>query len=180
VFRRAIQRSTIVVVALAIAASAGSAGLAAGLANPVSTAAQSAEEPTTATALEARVKELLAWVADKTGYSTDCVKVTVLFVAPSTINLLVFGPEPTNQTTVESLAVGSTIFLPTWFKLGEHDDILVHELTHVLQYQNNARFSCAADQEREAYITAAAFSNETGIGVTPSLLFMSQLRCNPY
>ena len=180
-FPRAIQqRSTIIVLALAMTASVGSARLAAGLNNPVSADAESpSEEPTNAEALDTRVKELLAWAADKTGYSADCVKVTALFVAPSTINLLAFGSD-LNQATVESLAVGSTIFLPIWFTIGENDDILVHELTHVLQYENNARFACVADQEREAYITAAAFSDETGIGVKPSRLFMSQLRCNPY
>lgn len=134
--------------------------------------------PAAADAIDVRARELLPWVAAKTGYAAEGVKVTVLFVEPSLINQIAFGPKYSNQTSLDSISTGSTIFLPTWFKLGTNDDILVHELTHVLQFETDAQFKCRALQERQAYEMQAAFTEETGIGTKPSPMFMFLLRCS--
>src|SRR5437764_8216730 len=84
-----------------------------------------------ADAVDDRAKQLLPWVAQKTGYSADHVKVTVMLAEPKVINGIAYGAHYTDQNTVESVSTGETIFLPTWFVLGRNDDILVHELTHV-------------------------------------------------
>ena len=128
-------------------------------------------------AIDERAKDLLPWVAQKTGYRADYIKVTVLFVEPKQINLIAYGAKFKAQTDVEAVSAGATIFLPTWFRLGENDDILVHELTHVLQFQNDASFRCRAEQEKEAYETQAAFTDETGIGTKPHPFAMFLLRC---
>ena len=131
-----------------------------------------------ADAIDDRAKALLPWVAQKSGYSSDHVKVTVLLAKPKLINEIAFGPKYTDQTKVDSVSTGATIFLPTWFELGKNDDILVHELTHVLQFENGANFRCRAEQEREAYEIQSAFTDETGIGTKPHPFSMFLLRCS--
>ena len=134
--------------------------------------------PAMADAIDDRAKELLPWVARHTGYKTDYVKVTVVLVEPKEINLVAYGANYRDQTNVDSVSVGATIFLPNWFVLGTNDDILVHELTHVLQFENDATFKCRAEQEKEAYETQVAFIDETGIGNKPSPIFRFLLRCS--
>jgi hypothetical protein len=128
--------------------------------------------------IDDRIKELLAWLAQQTGYEMDGVKVTAAFTSPEVINIVVHGQAYDGQADVAAVAIGSAILLPDWFELGRDDDLLVHELTHVLQHANGATFRCQEEQEREAYETAAAFTQQTGIGVKPSPLFMQLLHCN--
>lgn len=128
--------------------------------------------------IDDKAKQLLPWVAQKTGYSADHVRVTVLFAEPKVINAIAFGPKYTDQTKINSVSSGATIFLPAWFELGKNDDILVHELTHVLQFENDAHFRCRAEQERQAYEVQSAFVDETGIGTKPHPFFLFLLRCS--
>jgi hypothetical protein len=127
-----------------------------------------------------RASELLPWVAGKTGYAAENVKVTVIFVEPRTISRIAYGVSKEEDPKAEAITAGATIFLPTWFELGKNDDILVHELTHVLQYANDAQFRCRAEQEKEAYATQSAFVDETGIGTKPDSFFMFMLHCTAY
>ena len=130
--------------------------------------------------LDDRAKELLPWVAQQTGYAADHVKVTVLLVEPRTINLIAYGISKDDDPKPEAISAGATIFLPTWFELGKNDDILVHELTHVLQYANDATFRCRAEQEKQAYEAQSAFVDESGIGKKPDPFAMFMLHCTAY
>ena len=85
-----------------------------------------------ADAIDDRANELLHWVAQKTGYRAEHVRATVAFVEPRTIILIAYGVRKEDDPTPEAISDSATIFLPTWFELGKDDDILVHELTHVL------------------------------------------------
>lgn len=134
-----------------------------------------------ADAIDDRASELLHWVAQKTGYASEHVRVTVVFVEPRAIYLVAQGVNKDDEEPKpEAISAGATVFLPTWFKLGKNDDILVHELTHVLQYANGAKFRCRAEQEKQAYETQAAFVEETGVGKKPDPFFMFLLHCAPY
>jgi Domain of unknown function (DUF4157) len=133
-----------------------------------------------ADALDNRAKELLPWVAQRTGYAADHVKVTVILVEPRTIDLIAYRVSKDGDPKPEAITAGATIFLPTTFELGANDDILVHELTHVLQYENDAKFRCRAEQEKQAYEVQAAFVDETGIGTKPDPFFMFMLHCTAY
>jgi hypothetical protein len=130
--------------------------------------------------IDDRAYELLAWVAAKTGYPTEHVKVTVLMVAPETINRIAYTVDRTDNPQPEAITAGETIFLPTWYRPGRNDDILVHELTHVLQYANDASFPCRAAREKQAYEVQAAFVDETGIGKRPNKFAMFMLQCTGY
>lgn len=130
--------------------------------------------------IDDRANDLLAWVAKKTGYSAEHVKVTVLLVEPRAINLISYGIDKGENPQPESVTAGATVFLPTWFELGKNDDILVHELTHVLQYANDAKFRCRAEKEKQAYETQASFVDETGIGTRPNSFAMFMLHCTAY
>jgi hypothetical protein len=127
--------------------------------------------------IDDRVEELLHWVGDATGYEVGDLDVTVVFTEPTVINIVAYGVDYSGQTDIGALALGTAILLPHWFRLGRDDDVLVHELTHVLQYSNGARFRCLAEREREAYETAAAFVEETGIGTMPAGWFLLFLTC---
>jgi hypothetical protein len=129
--------------------------------------------------IDDRIEELLAWLAQQTRYEVHDIKVTAAFASPEVINIVAHGQAYVGQADVAAVAIGSAILLPNWFELGRDDDLLVHELTHVLQHANGATFRCQEEQEREAYETAAAFTEQTGIGAKPSPLFMLFLRCNP-
>jgi hypothetical protein len=133
-----------------------------------------------ADAIDERASQLMPWVAQQTGYSAEHVKVTVLFVEPRTISLIAYSVSQSDDPTPEAIAAGSTIFLPRWFELGKNDDILVHELTHVLQYANDAKFRCRAEQERQAYEAQAAFVAATGIGRKPDPFAVFMLHCTAY
>ena len=133
-----------------------------------------------ADAIDDRATELLAWVAQQTGYSAERVKVTVLFVEQRSINLIAYSVRKDDDPTPEAITAGATIFLPTWFELGKNDDILAHELTHVLQYENDAKFRCRAEQEKQAYEVQSAFVDKTGIGKKPDPFSMFMLHCTAY
>jgi len=130
--------------------------------------------------IDDRASDLLPWVARKTRYSADHVKVTVLFVAPQTINLIAYRFTKDGDPQPEAITAGATVFLPTWFELGKNDDILVHELTHVLQSANDSKFRCRAEQEKQAYEVQSAFVDETGIGKKPDAFALFMLRCTAY
>jgi Domain of unknown function (DUF4157) len=133
-----------------------------------------------ADAIDERATELLPWVAQQTGYSVEHVKVTVLFVEPRSINQIAYSVRKDDDPTPEAITAGATIFLPTWFELGRNDDILAHELTHVLQYENDAKFRCRAEQEKQAYEVQSAFVDKTGIGKKPDPFFTFMLHCAAY
>ena len=136
--------------------------------------------PAAADAIDTRVRELLPWVAQKTGYSAEHVKVTGVLIEPRTIDLIAYRVSKDGQPQPEAITVGATVFLPTSFTLGKNDDLLVHELTHVLQASNDATFRCRAEQEKQAYKTQAVFIDETGIGTKPDPFFLYLLHCSPY
>jgi hypothetical protein len=127
--------------------------------------------------LDRRVHELLLWVAEETGYEAGGIEVTVAFAEPRVINIVGHGVDYSGHSDIEAVAIGSAILLPDWFQLGRDEDLLVHELTHVLQYANDAQFACQAEQEREAYEVQAAFTDETGIGIRPARWFVLLLHC---
>ena len=133
-----------------------------------------------ADAIDERATELLPWVAQQTGYSAEHVRVTVLFVDPRSISLIAYSVRKDDDPTPEAITAGATIFLPTWFELGKNDDILAHELTHVLQYENDAKFRCRAEQEKQAYEVQSAFVDKTGIGKKPDPFFTFMLHCAAY
>ena len=130
--------------------------------------------------LDDRVKELLPWVAEKTGYKAEQVKVTVIRVEPRTITSIAYGIRQDNGPEPEAVTAGATIFLPTSFRLGRNDDVLVHELVHVLQYANDARFRCRSEQEKQAYETQSAYVEEAGIGTKPDPFAVFLLHCTAY
>jgi hypothetical protein len=135
--------------------------------------------PASADQIDERVKELLLWVGAETGYQTNDLRITVVFAEPKLINIVAYGLDYVGQRDVEALSLGTAVLLPDWFELGRNDDLLVHELTHVLQYTNGARFNCLGEQELEAYETAATFTERTGIGGKPDPWFKLILRCGP-
>ncbi len=134
--------------------------------------------PVLADPLDDRVVALLAWVAERTGYDAAGISVTIAFASAKVVNIVAHGKAYGGETDVEAVAIGASILLADGFVLGRDDNILVHELTHVLQHTSGARFTCTALQELEAYTIAAAFTRETGIGVEPAGWFLATLTCH--
>lgn len=130
--------------------------------------------------IDDHANRLLAWVAEKTGYSADHVKLAVLIVEPRTIQLIAYRGDSADDPQPEALTVGQTVFLPKWFEAGRDDAILVHELTHVLQFANDAKFPCRGAKERQAYEVQSEFVAETGIGKKPHEFALFLLNCSSY
>ena len=142
-------------------------------------------------AVNVRIQELLPWIAGETGYKTDYVKPIVVFKEPLAINLLVYGEKYQKGQVRDAIAatLGTTIILPTTFELGKNDDVLIHEVVHVLQNENDhmigdqpGDFKCRNLMEYEAYQVQEKFIDEFGIGEKLHPIFMMYFsHCpNPY
>lgn len=131
-------------------------------------------------AVNARVQELLPWVAEKTGYSYEYVKPVIHFRTQEFLNEFYYGANYRDgYADVEAAATGNVIFLREDFTLGENDDTLVHELVHTLQNENGAVFPCVAAMERQAYDLQDVFVEEFGIGEATDPLFKMLITACP-
>lgn len=111
-----------------------------------------------------RAQELLPWVAKQTGYSDAYVKITIIYKTPESLKTLVYGAHSRKTRDIHAATINSTIFLADWFTLGVHDQYIVHELVHVLQNANGAKFPCREVMEWEAYRVENEFVTEFGTG----------------
>ncbi len=108
----------------------------------------------------------LPWVANQTGYSAKYVEPNIYFVTQERLNEAYYKGQFKQDISknVTAMSFGDIIMLRKDFKIGKDDDTLVHELTHVLQHANRAKFPCRNLMELEAYKTADEFVTKKGIG----------------
>jgi hypothetical protein len=134
----------------------------------------------TAEQVEKRIWELLPWVLKTTGYKADIYfRYVVEFASPQTLARMYYGPNYKDQTDIEAVSLGNTVWLADHFQLGRDDYVLVHELVHLLQFENAAEFPCMARQEYEAYHVQAKWVSEFKSGQMPDLLYMIMLSTCP-
>jgi hypothetical protein len=117
-------------------------------------------------ALDARIAELSDFVRMVTGYEVKTAP-RIVFHAQEQLDRMYFGDNyrPSLKGWIGALAAGGTIMLSDDFMLGRDDHILVHELTHFMQFESGkAGDGCAGRLEPEAYRVQDIFVAATGRG----------------
>jgi hypothetical protein len=133
-----------------------------------------------------RVDEMVAWIGENSDYPGELSKpLAVAFLPRPVLNYIFFetaeNASYSGQSDVKALYLERGIMLlPDDFELGEHDYILLHELVHHIQWEQEREFACLAEREREAYDLQVKWVEETGVGRVPSPLFLMMLRCSRY
>jgi hypothetical protein len=114
--------------------------------------------------IEMRAVELTKWVAANTRYEFHQPP-PIVYMDAATMKRVTQNPE------IVALYFPNMMVLGTDFRLGEHDHILVHELTHHLQFKaGRLKYETAAcynAHELEAYATQRRWVEEHGIGDYP-------------
>lgn len=133
--------------------------------------------------VEARANEILPFVSEQTGYNITNVHPTFHLATTERINRMYYLSNYSGQTDILAVTLLDHIYLPVWYRIGEDDHILAHELTIVAQYANGASFRCSNARETEAYRVQAAYLKKMGRENEPSYegatLLGSVLICMP-
>lgn len=130
------------------------------------------------TPLEVKERQLLDYIEEHTGYDTTYTKGRYEFWSPERINRTFYGHRYTNQTSVLALHMQGTIILPSWFNLENDSEILLHELFHLVVFDNGVEFPCIEEEEQAAYNLQIKYVDEVGRGRKPGKLFVMLLQCN--
>lgn len=140
-------------------------GVSAAIAAAVFLVAPAAARPSQAE-LDAAIARLTPFVQLVTGYKV-AAKPRFVFRSQIELDKMYFGEDwkPTIKNWIGALAKNNVVFLNEDFELGRDDYILVHELTHVLQFENGKAEGCAGEREPEAYRVQDIFVAATGRGV---------------
>lgn len=146
--------------------------------------------------LNTKIERLMKFSAAVSGLEVKG-KPIIKYVTQETLDRLYFGDQydPSMKGWIGAAAKGGVIYLNQNFKLGRDDYILVHELTHFLQFENQkfhdmsgaARTfdekTCPGLVEPEAYRVQDAFVLATGRGQRGVGLkvYMAYMACSqPY
>lgn len=127
-----------------------------------------------------RTNELIDWLVANSDYERPTRMPAIAFLPIETINYIYrtnLNSGYSENRTIFAIYVHGLTVLPENFKLGWHDDLLLHELVHHLQATSGRRFPCPLAAEREAYEIQAEFTRQTGIGTPPDPMFVKQLSC---
>lgn len=119
-----------------------------------------------------RANQLMDWIVDNTDYRPAKKHPIYVFLADEELNYIFFettaaGYSGEEQSEAVALYLNGIVFLSEDFRLGEDDDVLLHELVHHLQAEQGRSFPCVRAGEKEAYELQAKFIRETGIGGLP-------------
>lgn len=98
---------------------------------------------------------LMIWIGANTSYDTNHDIPEVLFLPQEKMEHLYYNGENQMSNTLHGLydKDANKIILPdTWDRRKPWDmGVLVHEMIHYLQDQNNYQFSCPAEMERDSW-----------------------------
>jgi hypothetical protein len=124
----------------------------------------------------ARAWQLHDWIVAHTDYEPLERLPTFLFVSTGELNYLALNDTEQGYSgetrSIEGVYAPSIVFLTSDFRVGEDDDVLLHELIHHFQEMAGTTFECVGASEVEAYGLQAEFVNETGIGTAPDAAFV--------
>jgi hypothetical protein len=119
-----------------------------------------------------RAGELAAWIGENSDYGAMKKHPIYIFLTQKELDYILFEATPAGYTGNESsqavaLYFDGIVFLSEEFRLGLHDDILLHELVHHLQAEQGRELACVRAGEKDAYALQTKFVRETGIGNLP-------------
>jgi hypothetical protein len=120
---------------------------------------------------------LTAWIAEQTGWPVRAVPPIRLVPREEIKN--VFGKEMASDLNVEALHSNKDhiVYLLESWRPGNLRDrsILLHELVHHLQYLNNVKTVCHAEEERQAYDLQIKWLREHGVDDPLGLIGVNRL-----
>lgn len=128
--------------------------------------------------LKAKERELLNYIAAKTGEDVEHISPTYEFWTPQEINKAYYGDSYENQRDVIALEQDGNIILAQGYDVNAEPEVLLHELYHVVVSENKLEHRCLAEEERAAYSLQIEYVEEMGSGRKPSPFFMMFLNCN--
>lgn len=113
------------------------------------------------------INELADWLAHNSNFAPMQNQPAVIYVRQEELQYLYFTGSSTGYTgqtepKVEALYMHNTILLREDFKVGEQDQILLHELVHHLQWEQNVEYPCLAASEKPAYDLQTKWQEEHG------------------
>ena len=119
--------------------------------------------------LATRTEELARWIELHSDYEPMQKQPVYIFLSQEELNYIFFGLTPAGytgkeQSSVVALYHKGIVFLTESFELGVNDDVLLHELVHHLQAEQNRQYPCVRAGERDAYKLQESFIEETGMG----------------
>ena len=98
---------------------------------------------------------LMIWLGANTPFDTNHDIPNVLFLSQTQMEQMYYKGESKIPNTLRGLydTESDTIILPdTWDRRKAWDmGVLLHEMVHYLQDQNNYQFSCTSEMERDAW-----------------------------
>lgn len=120
----------------------------------------------------ARAEALADWIDKNSDYGPLKRHPIYLFVGQNELNYILFEPTSAGyqgheQSDAVALYFKGIVFLAEDFELGTHDYVLLHELVHHLQAEQERQFPCVRAGEKDAYELQARFVRETGTGEIP-------------
>jgi hypothetical protein len=119
-----------------------------------------------------RAEELARWIDEKSDYGPMQKHPIYLFLHQDELDYVFFettavGYSGSEQSQAVALYFKGIVLLSDEFQVGVHDDVLLHELVHHLQAEQNRAYACVRAGERDAYALQTKFIQETGIGKLP-------------
>jgi hypothetical protein len=108
--------------------------------------------------LNIRVKEILTamllWIGANTGYNVDLSHPQIQSVTQTELEEL-YSQGGGNASELHAFydTVYDTIYLPDTFNIHDawHKGVLMHELLHYVQDQNQTKFECTAEMEQDVW-----------------------------
>lgn len=128
--------------------------------------------------LKAKERELLSYIALRTGQPVHHISPDYEFWTPEEINRAYYGDSYENQSDVIALAKDGDIILAQGYDVEAEPEVLLHELFHVVVTENEIQYRCRAEEERAAYDLQIEYADEIGFGRKPSPLFLLFLNCD--
>lgn len=127
--------------------------------------------------------EMLAYIAENTGYDVSGIVPHYAYWPREKINRTYYGDRFGGQTNIIALHIEGTIVLPSDGDVDweANPEILLHELFHHVVFIRGIEFECIQEEERHAYELHMKYVDERrgGNGIKPSPFFMLFLQCDP-
>lgn len=129
-----------------------------------------------------RAVELSDWIVENSDYEGYEALPSFIKLPRDVINYIFYNRTAIRydgQIDILALYIKGIVVLSEDFDLEEHEFILVHELVHHFQYENDREFECIAEAEREAHILHTKWVLQHGRGWATDPMFLLFLECNP-
>jgi hypothetical protein len=131
-----------------------------------------------------QAREIADWIVARTAYPPDIPLPAFVLLPRASLNYIFYSQLVggyQGQDCINALYLPHLMLLAEDFDVTSCSDTLVHEMVHHFQFITEKPFRCTAEAEYEAYHLQSLWTEETGIGIPPSQLFMRRLTCdNPH